>query len=88
MTGYNGTQKFGDNLAGDAAPVYAFANAFQGDFHWSGSGNPLVGAEYIGNHRYTIASFTTAAVPEPEVYATVAGLMLVGFGLYRRQVSK
>lgn len=42
----------------------------------------------LGEARLTTASFKTAAVPEPEVYATVAGLMLVGFGLYRRQVSK
>lgn len=38
--------------------------------------------------QFTFASLATSPVPEPETYAMMAGLGLLGFGLYRRQVRK
>lgn len=35
--------------------------------------------------KYKVASFEYTVVPEPETYAMVAGLGLVGFGLWRRR---
>lgn len=58
-----------------------------GDF----TGNPFAGGNGIGFNAINVntthfnsGSFSTAAVPEPETYAMLAGLGLVGFGLYRR----
>jgi hypothetical protein len=92
VTGYNGTVSFGDTAHADSAPVYSAAiGTFNHNYEYTGGVGTNPWASFttdLGEARLTTASFKTAAVPEPEVYATVAGLMLVGFGLYRRQVSK
>lgn len=49
-------------------------------------GNGNAGTDFSGN-SFAAGSFSTVAVtpvPEPETYAMLAGLGLVGFGLYRR----
>ena len=46
------------------------------------TGNPY--DNYGTTPAYGAGSFQTAPVPEPETYAMMAGLGLVGFGLYRR----
>ena len=90
VTGFSATDKFGDQqFTPDTHPVYNGFASFAQEASYSGVGNPFASVAYnIGANRVTLASFTSTAVPEPEVFATVAGVMLVGFGLYRRQVSK
>ena len=86
VQGYT-TAKVGD--AG-SAPDTAFtvnvglvSGVFDGTY--TGGGNPF-GNTTVANFpaRYTTASFEASPVPEPETYAMLAGLGLVGFGLYRR----
>ena len=69
---------------GDPTPLYSGATA-QIDLAWDGVGNPYHDAAYnSAGNGHNIASFSTTPVPEPETCAMLAGLGLVGFGLYRR----
>ena len=90
VTGYT-TTGIGDTdapyLDGPAAYNGALQSAVAGIFGWDGATNPYNFSSTTSS-RFTIASFTATPVPEPEVYASIAGLALVGFGLYRRQVRK
>lgn len=90
VTGYT-TTGIGDTDApyNDGAASYngTLQNAVAGVFNWTPGTNPY-SASSTTSSRFTIASFTTTPVPEPEVYASIAGLALVGFGLYRRQARK
>ncbi|HTH48598.1 MAG TPA: hypothetical protein VMB21_13885 [Candidatus Limnocylindria bacterium] len=89
VTGYT-TSGIGDETLGDATPTYNNVVTWViSSYFWDGgSGNPELSKNNPTSSRFTVASFTTSAVPEPEVYASVAGLALVGYGLYRRQVRK
>ena len=49
-------------------------------YYWDPDGQDNVGS--------INANVTIGAVPEPSTYALIGGLALVGFGLFRRQVSK
>ena len=90
----------GDVATGDAQPSYSnFTTPELQDLRrtggvYGGTGNPYEGGFGAGfalnssnnDHNLNIASFSTTPtpVPEPETYAMLAGLGLVGFGLYRR----
>ena len=50
--------------------------------------NPGAGFTALGDPKLSVVNFDFTPVPEPSTYALVGGLALVGFGLYRRQVSK
>ena len=91
VTGYS-VNKIGDSLAPSTDPSVAYDNslytAISGIINWNGTANPYASGGFNDATRFTFASFTTSPVPEPEVYASIAGLALVGFGLYRRQIRK
>jgi len=80
-----GTDQIGSNLLGDGVPTFTsgqgvVATALLGD----AVGGPLADPS-IDNRRFKIANFDFTPVPEPETYAMIAGLGLVGFGLWRKR---
>ena len=91
VSGYS-ANKIADNLAPISNSPVAYNSslysALSGIVNWSGTGNVYSSGGFNDPTRFTFASFTTTPVPEPEVYASIAGLALVGFGLYRRQIRK
>ena len=55
-----------------------------------GTPNTPAGGTWLGGFsaRFRGVNFDFTPVPEPSTYALIGGLALVGFGLFRRQVSK
>lgn len=51
-------------------------------------GNMINGTPYVGLGNFSAGNFQYTVVPEPETYAMIAGLGLVGFGLWRRRQAK
>ncbi len=91
VSGYVSNQ-IGDRLGTDATVNYdaSLYTAISGILNWDGSTNPYLNSNYIDPTRFSFASFggSLTPVPEPEVYASIAGLALVGYGLFRRQARK
>ena len=91
VIGYS-SNKIGDSSGfSDPSPSFdgSLTSALVTTLGVDGVANPYTfTSTFPSNNRYTFASFTTTPVPEPEVYASIAGLALVGYGLFRRQVRK
>jgi hypothetical protein len=94
VVGWNGVDIDYGKVPNESAPTYDSAYAYYQDYHYTGTTatNPWAsldtGYGTAGTGVFTLGSINTTAVPEPEVYAALTGLALVGFGLYRRQVAK
>ena len=82
------TTKIDASNVGGPVPTYGLNSAIVDLYSVTDTvGNPFsTGASGYSTAStiLSLASFQTAAVPEPETYAMLAGLGLVGFGLYRR----
>ena len=84
VSGYGAGNQIG--AVGDPAVSYPSASQ-RVDLGFDGVGNPYHDGAWSAPGGFRgIASFSTvlSTVPEPETYAMLAGLGLVGFGLYRR----
>jgi PEP-CTERM motif len=80
-----GSDMIGNAFLGDGLPTFTsgfdvVATPLLGD----AVGGPL-STPSIDNRRFKIANFEFTPVPEPETYAMIAGLGLVGFGLWRKR---
>lgn len=80
-----GPDQIGIAQLGDGLPTFTtgqgvVATSALGD----AVGGPLASPS-IADRRFKIANFTFTPVPEPETYAMIAGLGLVGFGLWRKR---
>ena len=80
VSGFTAGTPFNNATAATVDPSFVGAG---GVFGFLGAGNSAGSTTHVfaaGNFSTTAVS----AVPEPETYAMLAGLGLVGFGLYRR----
>ena len=75
-----GTTFLGDGLPTFTSGAGVVATSALGD----AVGGPL-SAPSIDLRRFKVANFEFTPVPEPETYAMIAGLGLVGFGLWRKR---
>jgi hypothetical protein len=80
-----GGDSFGNVFGGDGLPTFTsgegvIATPELGD----AVGGPLNDPSIAGR-RFKLANFEFTPVPEPETYAMIAGLGLVGFGLWRKR---
>lgn len=75
-----GTTFLGDGLPTFTSGADVVATPALGD----AVGGPL-SAPSIDLRRFKVANFEFTPVPEPETYAMIAGLGLVGFGLWRKR---
>lgn len=89
VTGFTATDRFGEVNA-DGPVTYSTGNNVAREFDIRGAGADLNLLALGGNpdNSFKVASFAFTPVPEPETYAMVAGLGLVGFGLWRRRQAK
>jgi hypothetical protein len=89
VTGYTEVDRFGEVNA-DGAVTYDTGNNVERAWDIRGLGSDLNLLILGGNvdNSFKVASFAFTPVPEPETYAMVAGLGLVGFGLWRRLQAK
>jgi hypothetical protein len=73
------------------APTYSTENVVHGYdvFFGANNHNFFLGTEIVpAGDAVKAGSFGFTPVPEPETYAMVAGLGLIGFGLWRRRQSR
>jgi len=85
--GYTGfsSEQIGDTGGGTTAPSFnAVGVTYLGDFVASDIGDKFPDISVGSN----IFKGPNMVVPEPETYAFIAGLGLVGYGLYRRRPKK
>jgi hypothetical protein len=80
-----GTDGVGSAFLGDGLPTFTsgqgvVATPILGDAVGGSLASPS-----IDLRRFKIANFDFTPVPEPETYAMIAGLGLVGFGLWRKR---
>jgi hypothetical protein len=80
-----GSDRVGNAFLGDGLPVFTSGfNVVATPLLGDAVGGPL-STPSIDNRRFKIANFEFTPVPEPETYAMIAGLGLVGFGLWRKR---
>lgn len=80
----DGTQKIGDTNNGNTAPSFASlpGMTYDGDYYAGGTGDV---APNVTPYGTSVLKGPNMLIPEPEMYALVVGLGLVGYGLYFRR---
>ena len=80
-----GSDSIGSAFLGDGLPTFTSGQSVVATPNLGDAvGGPLSGPS-IDFRRFKIANFDFTPVPEPETYAMIAGLGLVGFGLWRKR---
>lgn len=80
-----GTDRIGTTFLGDGLPTFTSGQSVVATPNLGDAvGGPL-SSPSIDFRRFKIANFDFTPVPEPETYAMIAGLGLVGFGLWRKR---
>lgn len=80
-----GGDSVGSAFLGDSLPTFNSGNNVNGGPLLGDAVGGTLSTPSIDNRRFKLVNFEFTPVPEPETYAMIAGLGLVGFGLWRRR---